>query len=199
MLNVALTGNIAAGKSTVAEWFRDWGATVVDADQLAREAQHPGSPVLARISARFGAEMILPNGDLDRPRLREQVMSDPAELAALNAIVHPAVDLLRQARMAEARARGVRIVVNVIPLLFEARDPASFDAVVLVDAPEELRLGRLMETRGLSRDDARKMIRAQRPSTEKRAGSDHVIENDGDRAQLESRARQVWEALTTRT
>ena len=195
MLNVALTGNIAAGKSAVAALFREWGATILDADRMVRELQAPGSPVLAEIAARFGADLILPDGELDRPALRAFVLRNDAALAALNAIVHPRVAERREALMAEARARGDRIVVNDIPLLFEAADPSAFDAVVLVDAPPALRRRRLVEQRRLDPAEADRMIAAQMPSEEKRERSTFVIDNAGDRAELERRARAVWRGL----
>ena len=202
MLNVALTGNIAAGKSTVAELFRRWGATVIDADHLVREAQRPGSPVLAAIARRFGSQVIKQDGELDRPALRIRVMVEPALRQALNAIVHPEVQRRRAALLAEAKARGDHIVISDIPLLFEAMDPAQFDAVVLVDAPEAVRRERLMETRGLSREEADRMLAAQLPAEGKRSWqpetggtSLHVIDNHGDRAALERRSLEVWETL----
>src|SRR6266699_3731763 len=135
MLNVALTGNIAAGKSTVVELFHRWGATIIDADALAREAQAPGGDVL---------------------------------------------------------------VVNDIPLLFEALDPTQFDTVVLVDASPALRRTRLRTMRGLSNDEADRMIAAQMPAERKRAKSDFVIENEGSLKQLERRARTTFDELRHR-
>ena len=198
MLNVALTGNIAAGKSAVADLFRRWGATVIDADEIVREVQAPGAPVMREIAARFGASVVRADGSLDRPALRRRVMADPDALAALNRIVHPAVHARRAELTAAARSRGERLVVSDIPLLFEAAEPTEFDAIVLVDAPEEVRLGRLMEHRGLDEEEARRMIEAQMPSREKRARSDYVIENDGDPAALERTAKEVWRALRSR-
>jgi dephospho-CoA kinase len=198
MKNLALTGNIASGKSTVAELFRRWGATIIDADELAREAQRPGSPVLGAIARRFGPEMLLSSGELDRPRLRARVMADAGERHALNAIVHPEVTRRRDLAIAEARAAGARVVINVIPLLFETLDPAAFDGVILVDAPEPLRLARLMSTRGLTREDALAMIRSQLPAETKRARCEYIIENAGRPEDLERSARRVWEELDTR-
>lgn len=198
LLNVALTGNIAAGKSVVAEHFRRWGATVIDADRLVREAQAPGSPALDAIMRRFGGDVLEPRGVLDRARLRDLVLADPVALADLNAIVHPVVQRRRLELLAAARRRGDRIVVSDIPLLFEALDPAEFDAVVLVDAPAPLRLQRLVERRGLDPDTAERMIAAQLPSAPKRARSDFVIDNDGDEAALERAAAAVWRALLAR-
>jgi dephospho-CoA kinase len=198
MLSVALTGNIAAGKSTVAGLFKQWGATLIDADQLVREAQAPGQPVLKAIAERFGAEVIFSDGSLDRVALRARVLADPAALADLNRIVHPEVHRRRLELLGQARARGDRIVVSDIPLLFEADDPGTFDAVVLVDAPEVVRRARLLASRALSPEDVDRMMAAQLSATSKRARSDYVIDNDGDLLALEREARAVWEALLAR-
>jgi dephospho-CoA kinase len=198
VLNVALTGNIASGKSTVSELFRRWGATIVDADQLVREAQAPGGAVLRGIVDRFGMEVLRPDGALDRAALRGVILADPAARADLNALVHPEVHRLRRQRVAEARARGDRIVVNDIPLLFEASDPGEFDVIVLVDAPEQVRRTRLLAARGLAPEEVDRMMGIQQPSAGKRARSHYVIDNDGDRPTLERRAREVWEALSSR-
>ncbi len=210
MLHIALTGNIASGKSTVANLFRGWGATIIDADRLVREAQAPGSPVLRAIAERFGSGVLLADGALDRPKLRAIVMDDPAARRALEAIVHPAVQLLRLERLARARAAGDRVVVSDIPLLFEiaaeggpaALDPGAFDAVVLVDAPESVRIERLVHDRGLSEAEARHMVAAQLPSAVKRAwrggARDRgvcIIDNDADCTTLETRARAVWDRI----
>ena len=198
MLNIALTGNIASGKSTVSELFRRWGATIVDADRLVREAQAPGSAVLRGIVERFGLEVLRPDGTLDRAALRAVILADPAARADLNALVHPEVHRLRRQRVAEAASRGDRIVVNDIPLLFEASDPAEFDAIVLVEAPDEVRRTRLLGARGLAPEEVDRMMGIQLPSAGKRARSHYVIDNDSDYAALERRAREVWEALSAR-
>src|SRR5262245_5832302 len=194
MLNVGLTGNIASGKSTVVELFKKWGATVIDADVLAREAQAPGSAVLAAIAGRFGAD-VLTKGELDRAALRAKVIGDQAALAALNAIVHPAVQQRRLELQRVAAERGDAMVVNDIPLLFEVLDPAQFDAVVLVDAPVALRRTRLRALRGLSNDDADRMIAAQMSAERKRALSQYVIENAGTVPELEREAQRVFAVL----
>jgi dephospho-CoA kinase len=196
---VALTGNVAAGKSSVAALFRQWGAAVLDADQVVRELQRPGTPVYHRIVARFGPGIVDAAGELDRPALRRLILADAAARADLNAIVHPAVRAQREGLVAAARAGGARIVVADIPLLFEASDPAEYDAVVLVDAPIPLRRQRLVTMRGLPPEDADRLIAAQMPSEGKRRRSDFVIDNDGDRTQLERRARDVWLALESRS
>jgi dephospho-CoA kinase len=198
VLTVALTGNIAAGKSTVAALFERWGATLIDADRLVREVQAPGSPVVRAIVERFGPDMVTPGGTLRRDVLRRLVMDDPRALAALNSIVHPAVLVRRAELEREARDRGDRIVVSDIPLLFEAADPSAFDVVVLVDAPEAVRRARLVSERGLSEREADQMMAAQAPSGPKRSRSTYVIDNDGDVAALERAAASVWEALLAR-
>jgi dephospho-CoA kinase len=198
MLNVALTGNIAAGKSAVADLFRRWGATVLDADAIVREVQAPGGPVLRAIAERFGAGVVGPDGSLDRPALRRLVLEDAEAREALERIVHPAVYARRAELAAEAGARGDRVLVSDIPLLFESGAAEAFDVVILVDAPEAVRLRRLVDRRGLGDAEARALIRAQMPASRKRARSDFVIENGGDLAALERAALEVWRALAAR-
>jgi dephospho-CoA kinase len=197
MLHVGLTGNVAAGKSTVAALFRRWGATLIDADEIVRELQAPTSPVLAAIAARFGGEVLRADGSLDRAALRARVLGDPAELAALNTIMHPAVAARRRELVTAARRRGDRIVVSDIPLLFEADDPMAFDAIVLVDAPEPVRQARLAD-RGLPMGEAERLMAAQQPAAGKRTRSHYVIDNVGDLTALEHSARAVWQALLAR-
>src|SRR5881397_249258 len=198
MLNVGLTGNIASGKSTVVELFKRWGATVIDADRLARDAQAPGSAVLAAIARRFGGDVLSQDGTLDRVALRAKVIGDDAALAALNAIVHPAVQQRRLELQRAAGERGDAIVVNDIRLLFEVLDPAQFDAVVLVDAPVTLRRSRLRALRGLSNQEADRMIAAQMPAERKRPQSQYVIENAGTLGDLEKDAKRVFAELRKR-
>lgn len=198
MLRVALTGNVAAGKSSVLELFQRWGAAVTDADQLSREAVAPGSAGLERVRARFGAGVFQADGTLDRAALRRRVMADPKEREALNAIVHPEVMRLAAAREVELRKAGATLVVHDIPLLFEVLDPAAYDVVVLVDAPAALRRERLMKERGLSAADADALIAAQLPSDTKRARSHYVIDNAKGLPDLEAAARMVWRELQER-
>jgi dephospho-CoA kinase len=193
MLNIALTGNAAAGKSTVARWFQEWGATLIDADQLVREVERPGSPTLAEIARRFGPEVLLHDGSLDRARLRGLILEDPARRAMLNAIVHPAVQARRAELVREAQARGDRVVIHDIPLLFEVLDPGAFDLVVLVDAPDSVRRARLHQ-RGLSDDEVDGLFAAQRPAAAKRPRSDIVLDNLGS---LDDLMRAAWEAWQT--
>jgi dephospho-CoA kinase len=195
MLSVALTGNVAAGKTTVSERWRARGAVIIDADRLVREVQAPGGPVLAAIVERFGDAVLRPDGTLDRAALRRIVFSDDAARQALNAIVHPAVQERRVALLAAAAARGERVVVSDIPLLFEVLDPAQFDVVVLVDAPPAVRRERLIRERGLLPDEADRLLAAQLPSGPKRARSHIVIDNEGSLDALRATADQAWERL----
>lgn len=194
MLNIALTGNAAAGKSTVARWFQEWGATLIDADDLVREVERPGSPTLAQIARRFGDDVLLPDGSLDRPRLRRVILADPTQREALNAIVHPAVQARRDELLRAAAARGDPVVVNDIPLLFEVLDPDAFDLVVLVDAPEPVRRARLRE-RGLAADEIDRLLAAQLPADLKRGRSDIVLDNGGTPEQLKRAARDAWQTI----
>ncbi len=194
MLRVALTGNAAAGKSTVLELFKQWGARVSDADQYAHDAVAPGTQGLAAVIRRFGAGYLQPDGSLDRGRLRRHVMAEPVERAALEAIIHPIVAGMAAAAEAQARRERAPILVYDVPLLFEALDPADYDAVILVDAPDLVRRERL-EARGLSRAEAEALMGSQQDAAGKRDRSTYVIENAGGRDALEKRARAVWSEL----
>jgi len=198
MLRVGLTGNVAAGKSVVLDRLRALGAVVIDADLLVREVERPGSPVLDAIAQHFGPDMIGEDGELDRARLRRFVMGDPALLAELNAIVHPAVERLHRARLTEAEARGARIVVSDIPLLFEAGWQDAFDLVILVDAPAATRRARLIASRHLAPAEADRLMASQEPADQKRARSDIVIDNAGTLATLDARVQEVWRILVAR-
>ena len=192
---IGLTGNIASGKTAVAEMLASRGAVIVDADVLAREAVSRGSPALDAIVAKWGPGVLDAHGNLDRASLRHRVFSDQSDLDALNEIVHPEVARLRQRDVAAARKRGEKLVVCVIPLLFEKHLADEFDAIVLVDAPRSVRLERIVRDRGIDETEAMKMIASQMPADLKRARADYVIENAGSRAELESEVDRVWEEI----
>ena len=196
MLTVALTGNIASGKSEVARILAELGATVIDADDLAREVVQAGEPALEAIVKRWGAGVLRPDGSLDRPALRAIIFADTAERVALNAIVHPYVRKRRDELVSQARARGDAVVVAVIPLLFETGLEREFDRVVLVDAPEDVREARLLKRSAIAATEARRMMDAQMPVQTKRTRSDHVIENDADLPALRRSVERVWTDLT---
>jgi dephospho-CoA kinase len=192
MLHLALTGNIAAGKSTVAAMLAAHGATIIDADVLSREAVAPGTAGLDAVVERFGAQVLAADGTLDRAALRARVFNDAVARDALNAIVHPAVRRLRDEAVRAAGERGDRIVISDIPLLFEVGLEHAFDGIILVDAPEAMRRERMVRDRGLTDAVAQAMIDAQWPSDRKRAGATWIVENDGSREALAARVEAVW-------
>ncbi len=195
MLLIGLTGNIASGKSTVAQMFADRGATIIDADELARDAVAVGSDGHRKIVERWGDDILKADGGLDRVALRQIVFQEPSELEALNSIVHPEVSRLRDDLIDEARKRGDETVVCDIPLLFERRLVDDFDRIVLIDAPRPLRLERLTRERALGQTEAMNMIASQMPAELKRARADYIIDNEGDLETLERRVDEVWRAL----
>jgi len=197
VLLIGLTGNIASGKTEVARIFADLGATVIDADELAREAVSPGTPALAAIRAHWGDRVLNPDGSLNRAAMRAVAFSNEADRKTLNAIVHPAVKQLRDQLVEEARRRGDPVVIAAIPLLYEAGLERDYDRVILVDAPEATRLSRLVRRRGLGADIAKRMMAAQMPAALKRARADVVIENESDLKALRRSVERVWRELTT--
>lgn len=194
MLTVAVTGNVASGKSEVARRFARYGATVLDSDAIAREVTAPGTPALAEIVRRWGPAVLAPDGTLDRAALRRIVFADPTELLELERIVHPRVLAEIEARLERARREGERIVVCEVPLLFERGLQDRFDRVVLVEAPERTRLQRL-ENRGVGRSEALRIMAFQLPPDAVRQRAHYVVPNDGSLEELAERTDQVWEAL----
>jgi dephospho-CoA kinase len=192
---VGLTGGIGTGKSTVAGMLRELGASVVDADEATRAVQARGSEGLRRIVEEFGPGVLTPAGCLDRARLGEIAFKDPDARQRLNAIVHPLVRVWMAERQQEAVERGDELVVHDIPLLFEARGAGAFETVILVYAPEELQVRRLVEQRGLTERQARERIAAQMPIDEKRGLATHVIENTGSLAALRNEVERVYSLL----
>lgn len=195
MLLIALTGNIASGKTEVARIFADLGATVIDADELARAVVAPGTAGLAAIESRWGKRVLHADGTLNRAALRSIVFSQETDRAELNAIVHPEVKRLRDELTEEARARGDALIIAAIPLLYETGLEKEYDRVILVDAPDDVRLSRLVHRRGLREDDARRMMAAQAPPVSKRSRADVVIDNSGDLMALRRSVEHVWTDL----
>jgi dephospho-CoA kinase len=195
MLLVALTGNIASGKTEVARMLAQLGATVIDADDLSRDVVRPGLPALAAIVERWGKDVLQADGTLDRARLRGIIFADADEREALNRIVHPEIRRRRSELIAEARNRSDPIVVAVIPLLFEAALQHEFDLVMLIDAPEELRVARLMSRGRMPIEEARRMMAAQMDPAVKRRGAQIVIDNDSTLAALRERVQVTWQQI----
>jgi dephospho-CoA kinase len=178
---IALTGGIASGKSTVATLFAALGAQLIDTDQIARDIVAPPSAVLERIAARFGPEVLLPNGTLDRARLRAIVFTDPAARRDLEAITHPAIHA-EVARRSRELAGPYQLVV--VPLLVETGTQGDYDRVLLVDASPELQRRRLMSRDGLDAAAAERMLAAQAPRATRHAAAHDIIDNEGDTARL---------------
>ena len=193
---IGLTGGIASGKSTIARRLAEHGAVHLDADQLARDVVAPGTPALARIAERFGAAVISTEGALDRAALGALVFSDSGALADLEAIVHPAVQDLTRRLIAQAGERDPEaVVVYDVPLLVEAAVDHPWDLVVVADAPEELRVERLIKLRGMSEDDARARVRNQASDEQRRAIADVVIDTSRTEAETLAQADALWERL----
>ncbi len=190
MLRVGLTGGIGAGKSTVAAELSALGAVVVDADQIARDVVEPGTDGLAEVVEAFGVDVLDDDGRLDRPALGRVVFADDDARSRLNGILHPRIG----ARTAEliAGAPDDAVVVHDVPLLVENGMGAAFALVVVVDAPEDVRVARLGETRGMSSDDARARIRAQATEEDRRAAADVWIDNVGDVDAVHEAVRELW-------
>lgn len=193
---VGLTGGIAAGKSTVARRLAELGAVVIDADALAREAVAPASPGLAAIAERFGDQLVLPDGSLDRAALGRIVFADDDARQQLNAIVHPEVRRLYADAVADARARDPRaVIVYDVPLLAEARAADEFGTIVVVDAPAEVRIERLVTLRGMDRADAANRVAAQVSDAERRAMADVVIDSSGSMEETVAQTDALWRRL----
>ncbi|MGV9598891.1 dephospho-CoA kinase [Streptosporangium sandarakinum] len=196
MLKVGLTGGIGSGKSEVSRRLAALGAVVIDADRIAREVVEPGTEGLARVVEAFGAGILRADGTLDRPKLGSIVFSDPEKLAVLNGIVHPLVG----ARVAELqdRADADAIVVYDVPLLAENGLAPMYDVVVVVDAADDVRIARLVELRGMARQDAEARIAAQASREDRLKVADIVVPNEGSLEELAARVEEVWAELTTR-
>jgi dephospho-CoA kinase len=198
---IGLTGGIAAGKSTVARRFAEHGAVVLDADRLAREAVEPGTPGLAAIRGRFGESVIAADGSLDRPALGAIVFGDEQARLDLNGITHPEVARLLKQRLDETRAADPdAVVVYDVPLMVESggRRGGLFEHVVVVESPAEVRTERLVELRGMSREEAERRIRSQATDDERRAIADTVIDSSGSLEQTLAQVDAVWQLLRDR-
>lgn len=198
MLRVGLTGNVASGKSAVSAVWRNAGVRVIDADALAREAVEPGAPGLAAVRRRFGADVLGPDGTLDRAALRRIVFTDRDARRDLESIVHPEVARLREREDEAARAAGAELVIHEIPLLYETGLDRELDLVVVVHASAEERLARLGARRGLAEAEARSIMDAQMPADAKLERADIVIRNDSTLGALERRALEVLAELRIR-
>ena len=187
---MGLTGGIASGKSAVSSILRDLGAVIIDADALAREVVAKGTPGLDAVVAEFGADLLGPDGELDRPKMGALVFADEDARRRLEAIVHPLV--FERIVALEEGAPEDAVVVHDIPLLAESGRADTFDAVIVVDAPQDVQIERMVRDRGWSEAEARARIAAQADPDERRAIATHLIDNTGTLADLRGRVEAVF-------
>lgn len=195
---IGLTGGIGTGKTRVSDLLRELGAAIICSDQIVRELQAPGGAALAKIAETFGAEMILPSGELDRAKLGERVFNDSEARGKLNRIIHPAVGRETARQLESHRKAQVPVIVLDIPLLYEVRKPGTAaahptDFVVVVYAPQSTQLERVMSRDGLSETEALARIGAQIPIDEKRELADVVIDNSGAWEAAEQSVRELYD------
>ena len=194
---IGLTGGIGSGKSTVAKRLQELGAVVVDADKLARDVVEPGTEGLADIHAEFGDAVIRADGSLDRAALGAIVFSDPTARHRLNEITHPAVKRLSLSLFeAAAAANPDAVVIYDVPLLTEARARDEFDQIVVTSAPEDVRIERLVNLRGMAQDEAERRVASQATEQERLSIADHVIDTSGSLEQTVSQTDALWAKLS---
>ena len=194
MFLIGLTGGIGSGKSTVASRLKTLGARIVDADKIAREIVEPGEPALAELAEAFDG---VPNADgtLNRAELARQAFAAPEATEKLNSITHPRIRERTLERFAQARTDGVPVLVYDMPLLIENGEYKKMDHVLVVDAEDEIRIDRLVNSRGLDEEDARRRIAAQISREERLAAADSVVDNSGTRDQLLQQVDAFWEQV----
>jgi dephospho-CoA kinase len=196
MILVGLTGGVATGKSTVAAMFRRRGATVVDADQLARQVVEPGKPAWREIVRTFGSQVLRPDRSLDRQALADIVFRSPPKLRRLERIIHPRVARL-QSRLTRtiAERQPDAVVIYEVPLLFEAGVDKRVDAIIVVTADRRTQMERLARRTGLSRRDILRRIRSQMPLAEKRGRADFVLDGTQPLRTLRRQVARLYEQL----
>ena len=196
MLVVGLTGGVGAGKSTVSDLLADHGAVIVDADAIAHAVVEPGTSGFQQILDAFGDEVLYYDGMLDRKALAALVFRDDAARKQLESIIHPLVR--QQSDLMTALADDDAIVVHDVPLLAETARFEAYDVIVVVDAPEDVRIARLLQSRGWDVSTAQARINAQASREDRLAIADEVIVNTGDVGELKDQVDQLWERLVTR-
>ncbi|NTW81470.1 MAG: dephospho-CoA kinase [Geobacteraceae bacterium] len=189
---IGLTGGIATGKSSIAQFFKEQGVPVIDADQLARDAVLPGSPVLEKIISIFGRDVITQHGELDRKRLGTMIFSDTVKRRQLEEILHPMIRRLAKERIDLAAAAGHQRLIYMAPLLIEAGATDRVDTVWVVTVRPEIQLERLMRRDGISRVQAQQIIDSQMPLSEKEQYGSVVIDNSGTEAETRMILENVW-------
>lgn len=193
---IAITGGIGSGKSAVAKLFEQWGALTVDADLLAREVVEPGSEGFLRVVEHFGPDMVLADGSLNRPKLASIIFSDPQKKTLLESLLHPLIREQWLSQLERLKKGNAPLIAYIVPLFFESTaQMPEIEKVVLISAPEETRIARIMSRDLFPRQIAELRIKAQLPDSAKIDKSDYVIKNDSSLEQLESRALDVFREL----
>lgn len=189
---IGLTGGIGSGKSTVAKRLVELGATEIDADLLAREVVAPNTPGLEQVAKRFGQDLIQPDGSLNRALLAERAFGNEKDRKELESILHPLIQQLSRSRIAAASG----VVVYTIPLLVETKSTLAFDKVITVSAPVDVRVSRLIQSRGMTEAEARARIAAQATDAEREAVADFVIDSDCSLDELRERVDRAFKEAT---
>jgi dephospho-CoA kinase len=195
LLKIAITGGAGTGKSTVARMFKDLGAEVLDADQIAREAVAVGEPAWVELRRLYGPEYFNEKGELNRSMLAQRVFADPEERRRLDGLIHPRVEAELKSRVAELARRGESLVLVEVPLLFETGREAAFDRVIVVTAPEALQIRRLRGRDRRGADEIRGILQAQWPLADKVARADYLVDNGGARRLTERQVKNIWAEL----
>ena len=199
MISIGLTGNVGSGKSTVARiWKAERGALLIDADQIGRSVVQPGSRCMARLVQRFGKEILLPDGSLNRRRMAEIAFSDKENLEALNSIVHPEIIRKINDQLQEARSQGAGAVVVDAALILEFGFERCLDVVVAVDAPREIKIERMLAKGKISRETLEQMLEVQLPPQELKEKADYVLDNSADEESLKERALELFDRLVNK-
>lgn len=194
MITIGLTGGIGSGKSTVSSRLAELGAFIVDADLVAREIVEPGQPALAELADAFDG-VLNPDGTLNRAELARQVFATPEATEKLNAITHPRIRARTEELFKQGRESGAQVLVYDMPLLIENGEVDKVDHVLVVDAPDELRIDRLVQHRGLDENDARRRIAAQIDRVTRLNAADTVLDNSGTVEQLLEQVDDFWAGL----
>lgn len=194
MITIGLTGGIGSGKSTVSSRLAELGAFIVDADLVAREIVEPGQPALAELADAFDG-VLNPDGTLNRAELARQAFATPEATEKLNAITHPRIRARTEELFKQGRESGAQVLVYDMPLLIENGEVDKVDHVLVVDAPDELRIDRLVQHRGLDEDDARRRIAAQIDRESRLNAADTVLDNSGTVEQLLEQVDGFWAGL----
>lgn len=194
MITIGLTGGIGSGKSTVSSRLAELGAFIVDADLVAREIVEPGQPALAELAEAFDG-VLNPDGTLNRAELARQAFATPEATKKLNAITHPRIRARTEKLFKQGRESGAEVLVYDMPLLIENGEVNKVDHVLVVDAPDELRIDRLVQHRGVDEDDARRRIAAQIDRETRLGAADTVLDNSGSLEDLLTQVDGFWDGL----